>query len=116
MLFITVLNFPMLVVKVWFECLKFTSTLMSFRVLVDLAIPCDKPGPQVFQGFTVGFHPRSWELVSSFFHLHYVCLKKLCIIIPVIKLERTLISVLARIVEHQFTPKKKQWHQSSLIW
>ncbi|ESW28080.1 hypothetical protein PHAVU_003G257300 [Phaseolus vulgaris] len=35
------------------------------RVLVDLAIPCDKPGPQVFQGFTVGFHPRSWELVYN---------------------------------------------------
>jgi len=79
---------------------------MSFRVLVDLAIPCDKPGPQVFQGFTVGFHPRSWELVSSFYHLHYVCLKKICII-PGIKLEGTLISVLTRTLEHQFTKKKK---------
>ncbi|CAB4318100.1 unnamed protein product [Prunus armeniaca] len=27
------------------------------------AIPCEKPGPRVFKGFTVGFHPRSWELV-----------------------------------------------------
>ncbi|KAK7262896.1 hypothetical protein RJT34_30477 [Clitoria ternatea] len=35
------------------------------RVLVELAILCDKPGPQVFQGFTVGFHPRSWELVYN---------------------------------------------------
>lgn len=78
---------------------------MSFRVLVDLAIPCDKPGPRVFQGFTVGFHPRSWELVSSFYHLHYACLKKICIIHG-IKLEGTLISVLTRILEHQFTPKR----------
>ncbi|KAL2333740.1 hypothetical protein Fmac_014953 [Flemingia macrophylla] len=35
------------------------------RVLIELAIPCAKPGPQVFQGFTVGFHPRSWELVYN---------------------------------------------------
>ncbi|CAL1360909.1 unnamed protein product [Linum trigynum] len=33
------------------------------RVVIDLAIPCEKPGPRVFQGFTVGFHPRSWEIV-----------------------------------------------------
>ncbi|KHN07947.1 hypothetical protein glysoja_041716 [Glycine soja] len=38
---------------------------MSFRVLVDLAIPCDRLGPPVFQGITVGFHPRSWELVYN---------------------------------------------------
>ncbi|CAJ1942479.1 unnamed protein product [Sphenostylis stenocarpa] len=35
------------------------------RVLVELAMPCDNPGPQIFQGFTVGFHPRSWELVYN---------------------------------------------------
>ncbi|KAI4327655.1 hypothetical protein L6164_020091 [Bauhinia variegata] len=35
------------------------------RVLVELAIPCEHPGPRVFQGFTVGFHPRSWELVYN---------------------------------------------------
>ncbi|PNY11190.1 hypothetical protein L195_g007793, partial [Trifolium pratense] len=35
------------------------------RALIELAISCDKPGPQVFQGFTVGFHPRSWELVYN---------------------------------------------------
>ncbi|KAL5063738.1 hypothetical protein RYX36_025475 [Vicia faba] len=35
------------------------------RVLIELAISCDKPGPQIFQGFTVGFHPRSWELVYN---------------------------------------------------
>ncbi|XP_052196676.1 uncharacterized protein LOC127804011 isoform X2 [Diospyros lotus] len=35
------------------------------RVLVELAIACEKQGPQVFEGFTVGFHPRSWELVYN---------------------------------------------------
>lgn len=35
----------------------------SCRVFLELAIPCEKPGPRVFKGFTVGFHPRSWELV-----------------------------------------------------
>lgn len=33
------------------------------RVILELAIPCENPGPRVFKGFTVGFHPRSWELV-----------------------------------------------------
>lgn len=35
------------------------------RVFVELAIPCEKPGPRVFEGFTVGFHPRSWEIVRN---------------------------------------------------
>ncbi|KAK9670167.1 hypothetical protein RND81_13G182700 [Saponaria officinalis] len=35
------------------------------RVLVDLAIPCGEQGPRVFRGFTVGFHPRSWEIVYN---------------------------------------------------
>ncbi|CAB4305615.1 unnamed protein product [Prunus armeniaca] len=35
----------------------------SCRVFLELAIPCEKPGPRVFKGFTVGFHPQSWELV-----------------------------------------------------
>lgn len=35
------------------------------RVIVELAIPCVKPGSRVFQGFTVGFHPRSWEIVYN---------------------------------------------------
>ncbi|KAK4585166.1 hypothetical protein RGQ29_022721 [Quercus rubra] len=35
------------------------------RVLVELAIPCERPGPRVFEGFTVGFHPRSWEIVYN---------------------------------------------------
>ncbi|KAL3629637.1 hypothetical protein CASFOL_026859 [Castilleja foliolosa] len=33
------------------------------RVLIDLAIPCVKPHLRVFEGFTVGFHRRSWEIV-----------------------------------------------------
>ncbi|KAK3410379.1 hypothetical protein EUGRSUZ_J02381 [Eucalyptus grandis] len=35
------------------------------RVLVELAIPCEDQGPRVFEGFTVGFHPRSWEIVYN---------------------------------------------------
>jgi hypothetical protein len=35
------------------------------RVTVDLAIPCEKPGPRVFKGFTVGLHPRSWEIIYN---------------------------------------------------
>ncbi|XP_065624690.1 uncharacterized protein LOC136065448, partial [Quercus suber] len=35
------------------------------RVLVELAIPCERPGPRVFEGFTLGFHPRSWEIVYN---------------------------------------------------
>ncbi|RLM93436.1 uncharacterized protein C2845_PM08G09010 [Panicum miliaceum] len=35
------------------------------RVLVELAIPCAKSGPRVFKGFTVGFHPRSSEIVYN---------------------------------------------------
>ncbi|XP_008795977.1 uncharacterized protein LOC103711559 isoform X2 [Phoenix dactylifera] len=35
------------------------------RVLVELAIPCVKHGSRVFKGFTVGFHPRSWEVVYN---------------------------------------------------
>ncbi|KAG6603939.1 hypothetical protein SDJN03_04548, partial [Cucurbita argyrosperma subsp. sororia] len=37
----------------------------SCRVIVDLAIPCVIQGPRVFKGFTVGFHPRSWEIVYN---------------------------------------------------
>ncbi|RZC23511.1 hypothetical protein D0Y65_003036 [Glycine soja] len=46
-------------------CICNVTNESNCRVLVDLAIPCDKPGPPVFQGFTVGFHPRSWELVYN---------------------------------------------------
>ncbi|XP_010275551.1 PREDICTED: uncharacterized protein LOC104610568 isoform X2 [Nelumbo nucifera] len=35
------------------------------RVLVELAIPCQRRGPRVFEGFTIGFHPRSWEVVYN---------------------------------------------------
>lgn len=44
------------------------------RVFVELAIPCEKPGPRVFKGFTVGFHARSWEIVRICFFLSYVYL------------------------------------------
>ncbi|GLT44640.1 hypothetical protein SLA2020_185260 [Shorea laevis] len=35
------------------------------RAVVELAIPCKEPGQRVFEGFTVGFHPRSWEIVYN---------------------------------------------------
>ncbi|XP_072999180.1 uncharacterized protein [Typha latifolia] len=35
------------------------------RAFVELAIPCAKRGSRVFKGFTVGFHPRSWEIVYN---------------------------------------------------
>ncbi|KAJ6732840.1 G-PROTEIN COUPLED RECEPTOR [Salix koriyanagi] len=37
----------------------------SCSIFVELAIPCEKPGPRAFEGFTVGFHPRSWEIVYN---------------------------------------------------
>ncbi|KAF9678265.1 hypothetical protein SADUNF_Sadunf07G0016900 [Salix dunnii] len=37
----------------------------SCSVFVELAIPCEKPGPRAFEGFTIGFHPRSWEIVYN---------------------------------------------------
>ncbi|XP_058755774.1 uncharacterized protein LOC131628988 [Vicia villosa] len=46
-------------------CICHVAFESNCRVLIELAISCDKPGPQVFQGFTVGFHPRSWELVYN---------------------------------------------------
>uniref|UniRef100_A0A0D9UZB8 AT4G36440-like protein n=1 Tax=Leersia perrieri TaxID=77586 RepID=A0A0D9UZB8_9ORYZ len=35
------------------------------RATVELAMPCPKSGPRVFKGFSVGFHPRSSELVYN---------------------------------------------------
>ncbi|XP_020679279.1 uncharacterized protein LOC110097326 isoform X1 [Dendrobium catenatum] len=35
------------------------------RVIVEIAIPCAKRESRVFEGFTVGFHPRSWEIVYN---------------------------------------------------
>ncbi|WOL01231.1 hypothetical protein Cni_G09945 [Canna indica] len=35
------------------------------RVFVELAIPCTERGSRVFKGFTVGFNPRSWEVVYN---------------------------------------------------
>ncbi|XP_010526775.1 PREDICTED: uncharacterized protein LOC104804245 [Tarenaya hassleriana] len=46
-------------------CICSVTNDSTCRVIVDLAIPCEKPGPRVFKGFTVGFHPRSWEIVYN---------------------------------------------------
>ncbi|XWS42104.1 hypothetical protein CRYUN_Cryun17cG0140100 [Craigia yunnanensis] len=46
-------------------CICNVSYESTCRVIVELAIPCEKPGPRVFEGFTVGFHPRSWEIVYN---------------------------------------------------
>ncbi|KAF3794785.1 hypothetical protein EJ110_NYTH06536 [Nymphaea thermarum] len=35
------------------------------RVFVDLAISCTQNGSRVFEGFTVGFHPRSYEVIYN---------------------------------------------------
>nr|GMC89455.1 AT4G36440-like protein [Ipomoea batatas] len=37
-------------------------SLLVTRTIVELAIPCDKPGKRVFEGFTVGFHLQKWEI------------------------------------------------------
>lgn len=34
-------------------------------LVIELAIPCEKQGLRVFEGFTVGLHPRSWEIVYN---------------------------------------------------
>ncbi|GMN29313.1 hypothetical protein TIFTF001_002385 [Ficus carica] len=49
--------------KVGVGCICNVTYESTCRVLVELAIPCEKPGPRVFKGFTVGFHPRTWEIV-----------------------------------------------------
>ncbi|KAK6922663.1 hypothetical protein RJ641_010967, partial [Dillenia turbinata] len=46
-------------------CICNISYESTCRIVVDLAIPCEKQGPRVFEGFTVGFHPRSWEVVYN---------------------------------------------------
>ncbi|OVA06200.1 hypothetical protein BVC80_857g38 [Macleaya cordata] len=46
-------------------CICSVSYDSSCSVIVELAIPCVKNGPRVFEGFTVGFHPRSWEVVYN---------------------------------------------------
>ncbi|XP_071707266.1 uncharacterized protein [Rutidosis leptorrhynchoides] len=47
------------------ECVCSATLDSDCRVIVELAIPCEKPGARVFEGFTVGFHPRSWEIVYN---------------------------------------------------
>ncbi|MFS7970317.1 hypothetical protein Hanom_Chr09g00819621 [Helianthus anomalus] len=44
-------------------CVCNVSFESEWRIIVELAIPCEKPGSRVFEGFTVGYHPRSWEIV-----------------------------------------------------
>uniref|UniRef100_A0A7C9DRQ6 Uncharacterized protein n=1 Tax=Opuntia streptacantha TaxID=393608 RepID=A0A7C9DRQ6_OPUST len=46
-------------------CICSVTYLSPCRVIVELAIPCEKQGSRVFEGFTVGFHPRSWEIVYN---------------------------------------------------
>nr|KJB17696.1 hypothetical protein B456_003G012500 [Gossypium raimondii] len=46
-------------------CICNVSYESTCRAIVELAIPCENPGPRVFEGFTVGFHPRSWEIVHN---------------------------------------------------
>ncbi|CAK9157097.1 unnamed protein product [Ilex paraguariensis] len=48
-----------------FGCICNVTFESTCRVLVELAIPCEKQGLRVFEGFTVGFHPRSWEIVNN---------------------------------------------------
>lgn len=44
-------------------CICSVNYKSNCRVIIELSIPCEKSGPRVFEGFTVGFHPRSWEVV-----------------------------------------------------
>ncbi|KAK4772111.1 hypothetical protein SAY86_013886 [Trapa natans] len=46
-------------------CICNVSYESTCRVIVELSLPCEKRGPRVFEGFTVGFHPRSWEIVYN---------------------------------------------------
>lgn len=48
-----------------FGCICNVTYESSCRAIVELAIPCKKQGPRVFEGFTVGFHPRSSEVVHN---------------------------------------------------
>nr|XP_043634821.1 uncharacterized protein LOC122605924 isoform X1 [Erigeron canadensis] len=47
------------------ECVCNVTFESDCRIIVELAIACEKPGARVFEGFTVGFHPRSWEIVYN---------------------------------------------------
>jgi hypothetical protein len=49
------------------------------RVFVEIAIPCERSGPRVFEGVTVGFHPRSWEIVRPYAvlrNVYYFCIAR----------------------------------------
>nr|GEZ37465.1 uncharacterized protein [Tanacetum cinerariifolium] len=47
------------------DCVCNVTSESDCRVIVELAITCEKSGQRVFEGFTVGFHPRSWEVVYN---------------------------------------------------
>lgn len=47
------------------DCVCNVTAESDCRVIVELAITCEKSGQRVFEGFTVGFHPRSWEVVYN---------------------------------------------------
>ncbi|PWA63284.1 hypothetical protein CTI12_AA354140 [Artemisia annua] len=47
------------------DCVCNVTSESDCRVIVELAIACEKSGQRVFEGFTVGFHPRSWEVVYN---------------------------------------------------
>lgn len=46
-------------------CICNVSYDTSCRAIVELALSCSQPSSRVFQGFTIGFHPRAWELVYN---------------------------------------------------
>ncbi|XP_019172166.1 PREDICTED: uncharacterized protein LOC109167582 isoform X1 [Ipomoea nil] len=46
-------------------CVCSVSYESTCRVVVELAIPCEEPRERVFEGFTVGFLPRTWEIVRN---------------------------------------------------
>nr|GEU50302.1 At4G36440-like protein [Tanacetum cinerariifolium] len=47
------------------DCVCKVTSESNCRVIVELAITCEKSGQRVFEGFTVGFHSRSWEVVYN---------------------------------------------------
>ncbi|KAK9108912.1 hypothetical protein Sjap_016972 [Stephania japonica] len=46
-------------------CICSVTQVSTCRIIIELAIPCEKRGPRIFEGFTVGFNPRSWEVVYN---------------------------------------------------
>ncbi|KAG8497583.1 hypothetical protein CXB51_008861 [Gossypium anomalum] len=63
---LTFLSLSLVLISGQHGCICNVSYESTCRAIVELAIPCENPGPRVFEGFTVGFHPRSWEIVRHF--------------------------------------------------